>query len=99
MKALWIGLVEVLTPPGESGDTKAFTTVVARADDPNNFRKFVTSVFADYDWHVLGIQDCVPASACTDITSEELLDSLEAARNYPEACIFGTLHYYPSKPM
>jgi len=98
MKALWIGRVEVLTESNELGDTKAFTNVVVRADSVADFRQYVCLVCEKYGWSMLGVEECHPASAMTDITSEELLETLERAKDYPAACIFTTLHYYPSKP-
>jgi hypothetical protein len=29
---------------------------------------------------------------------EEVAEQIEQAKNKPGACVFGTLHYYPSKP-
>jgi hypothetical protein len=97
MKKLWIGRVEIMTEPAESGNTKAFTNVVARAGDPSDFREFVSSVCEKYGWMLLGIEECNPASKVVGITNEELLEALERAKDYPEACIFTTLYYYPSR--
>jgi sulfur relay (sulfurtransferase) complex TusBCD TusD component (DsrE family) len=98
MKGLWIGRVEILTEPTEFGDTKAFTNVVARAKNAADFRQFVSSVCEKYDWSLIGVEVCNLASDLVGVTSEELLEALNRAKDYPEACIFTTLYYYSSKP-
>ena len=99
MKDLWIGRVEILTEPAEFGDTKAFTNVVARAENLADFRQIVSTVCEKYDWSLIGVERCNLASTVADITNEELLEALERAKDYPEACIFTTLYYYSSKPL
>jgi len=99
MKELWFGRVEVLTPPCDSGNTRAFMNVIARADDVLDFREFVSSVCGEYDWSLIGIEECGPAYSFSSTFSEQLLEELERAKDYPKACIFSTLHYYPSKPV
>jgi hypothetical protein len=99
MKDLWIGRIEILTEPTEFGDTKAFTNVVTRAETPADFRQFVSTVCEKYYWSLIGIEECNPAAEVVGITNEELLEALEKAKDYLEACIFTTLHYYSSKPL
>jgi hypothetical protein len=98
VKDLWLGRIEILTPPTDFGDTKAFTKVVARANTEIDFREHVSLTCEEYDWSLISVEDCNPLSKVIGITDEELLDAIERAKDYPEACIFTTLHYYPSKP-
>jgi hypothetical protein len=97
MKELWTGMVEVLTAPAEVGNTKAFTNVVAWASSGEEFAKAVTLVFADYGWTVIDIEENRPISMCNRM-NEELAELVERAKNNSNACIYGTFHYYPSKP-
>jgi hypothetical protein len=97
MKELWAAQIHILTPPAEFGDTKAFTNVVAWAENAEDFRAAVSSVFARRHWSILNMKDCKPAADCTAMI-EELAEQIERAKQQPGGCIFGTLHYYPSKP-
>lgn len=96
---LWIGVVEVLTDPGSgAGDTRAFTNVIAWATSVSNFGARVTSVFSEYGWNVLGIENARPIRAEMDF-DEEIVEIIERARTNSNACIFATFHYYPSRPV
>jgi hypothetical protein len=97
MKKLWTGQVHVLTPPAQGGDTRAFTNVVTWADDAEDFAAAVAKIFARRHWTVLDVKLCMPAADCKVMTAE-LADQVERAKEEPDACVFGTLHYYPSKP-
>jgi hypothetical protein len=97
MKELWIAKVHLLTPPTEFDDTRAFANVVAWAEDAKDFTTTVTHIFAGRHWTILSVQQCKRAADCTAI-SEELSEQVERAKQQPGACIFGTLHYYPSRP-
>ena len=97
MKELWTAHVHLLTPPGEFGDTKAFTNVVAWADSPEDFTATISPILARRHWSILSVQQCKPATACTSMI-EELSKQIEQAKQQPGSCVFGTLHYYPSKP-
>jgi hypothetical protein len=97
MKELWTGQVHILTPPSESGDTKALTNVVAWAENSEDFSATISTILARRQWSILSMQQCKRAADCA-ITIEELSDQIEQARREPGSCIFGTLHYYPSKP-
>ncbi|MGD0682814.1 MAG: hypothetical protein ABR990_12280 [Terracidiphilus sp.] len=97
MKELWTGRVEVLTPPTEFGDTKAFTNVVTWAVDAQQFRTRVASVFEEYGWTLIGVEECGPVAAY-DCLVEEVSAVIESAKDNPNACIYMTFHYYPSKP-
>jgi hypothetical protein len=96
-KELWIGRVEVLTPPTDLGDTKAFTNVETWANSSQEFREKVDYVFEEYGWSLLGVEDCGAVSLRKDF-GEDVSDAIERARNNPEACIYSTFYYYPSKP-
>jgi hypothetical protein len=43
------------------------------------------------------VQQAMPAAAMKKMIAE-LEEQIEEARLKPGSCIFGTLHYYPSKP-
>jgi hypothetical protein len=96
MKELWTGRVEVLTPPTEFGDTKAFTNFVTWASNVRDFRDHVAKVLEEYGWSLIGVEECGPVSAY-DQLGEEVAEEVERARDIPEACIYTTFHYYPSR--
>jgi hypothetical protein len=97
MKELWTGQVHILTPPAELGNTRALTNVVAWAEDAEDFQRRVSSIFARRHWSILSVQQCKRADDCSMII-EELAEQIEHAKTQPGGCVFGTLHYYPSKP-
>jgi hypothetical protein len=97
MKELWTAQIHILTPPAKFGDTKAFTNVVAWAEGAEDFAAEVSNIFARRHWSILSMQQCKRASDCTAII-EELAEQIEHAKAQPGGCVFGTLHYYPSKP-
>ncbi|MGD0800111.1 MAG: hypothetical protein ABR906_02225 [Terracidiphilus sp.] len=97
MKELWTAQVHLLTPPAEFGDTKCWTNVVAWAEDAEEFCATVASIFARRHWSILSMQQCQRAADCTAMIAEHF-DQIEEAKMQPGCCVFGTLHYYPSKP-
>jgi hypothetical protein len=97
-KELWIGCVEVLTPPTDLGDTKAFTNVVTWASDTESFSQLTNCVFEEYGWSLLGVEECGPVSSRKNL-GEDVLEAIDNARGNPNACIYTTFHYYPSKPL
>ena len=96
MKELWTAQVHLLTPPTEYGDTKAWANVVAWAEDAEDFAATISTVLARRLWSILGVQQCMPVSACKAIIAEHA-QQIEEARLQPGSCIFGTLQYYPSR--
>jgi hypothetical protein len=97
MKDLWIGRVELLTPPTEFGDTKAFTNIVTWASNAQQFKDRVASVLEEYGWSLIGVEECGEASKRENI-GEAVVDAMDKARGNPNACIYTSFHYYPSKP-
>jgi hypothetical protein len=97
MNELWTGFFELLTPPSEFGDTGCFTNIVAWAEDAEGFRTKVTQILTKDSWFVANVENCVALSKC-EIVSDELAQQIETAKSRPDDCIFGTLHYFPSKP-
>jgi hypothetical protein len=98
MRELWIGVVEVLTKSSVGdGNTRAFTNVVTWATTASDFVNSVTTVFAEYGWTVLSVENQRPIASETGF-EEEITEIIERAKLIREACIFGTFHYYPSKP-
>jgi hypothetical protein len=96
MKELWTGLVEVLTPPTGIGDTKAFTHVVTWARNSQEFRDQVESVFEEYGWSLIGVEECSPVPAHESL-DDEMSEVVARAKGNPKACIYTTFYYYPSK--
>ncbi|MGA2278579.1 MAG: hypothetical protein ABSG00_13340 [Terracidiphilus sp.] len=97
MKELWTGRVELLTPPTEFGDTKAFTNIVTWASDAQQFRDRVASVLEEYGWSLIDVEECGPVSRFNRL-GEEVSEVVESAKVNPNACIYTTFHCYPSKP-
>jgi hypothetical protein len=97
MNELWTGLVRLLTPPSQSGDTACFTNVVAWAKDTDDYIERVTRVLERRNFFVVQVDKCARVPDCRDL-SDELADQIHTASMQPHSCIFGTLHYYPSKP-
>ncbi len=97
MKELWTAQVHLLTPPAEFGDTKCCTNVVAWAEDEDDFTATIAAIFERRCWTILSVLQCRRAAECTAMIAE-LAEQMEAANSQPGSCIFGTLHYYPSKP-
>ena len=98
MKELWIGVVELLTEPSSGdGDTRAFTNAIAWATSVSTFLDKATSVFSGYGWTVLSSENVRPVDLEAEF-DEEIVEIIERARTNPDACIFATFHYYPSKP-
>ena len=93
---LWIGRVEVLTPATESGDTKAFTNVITWASKHEDYTTTVAHVLEEYGWTLLGVEESGPVTFRTRF-DEEFLEAIELAKDNPNACIYTTFHYYPSK--
>ena len=98
MKELWIGRVEVLTPPTDCGDTKAFTNVVTWASDAEGFSQTTNYVFEKYGWSLLGVEECGPVRERRNF-GEDVLDAIEDAKGNQNACIYTTFFYYPSRPL
>ena len=97
MKELWIGVVEVLTEPSEtSGNTRAFTNVVTWAHDLAGYEQRVASVFSKYGWTLLNTQNVRRVSQGVEF-QEAIKEIIARAKDNPEACIYSTFHYYPSK--
>jgi len=96
MKELWTARVEIMTAPTETGDTKAFTNIVALAETAQEYSERIAELLALDNCSVLGIEDCVRVAECKD-APEALAGQIARARAHPSDCIFGTLHYYPSK--
>lgn len=97
MKELWTAQVHLLTPPAEFGDTRCCTNVVAWAKDEESYLSTVKAIFERRNWTVLSVHQCKRVADCGPVI-EEHAEQIERAKEQPGECIFGTLHYYPSKP-
>jgi hypothetical protein len=96
MNALWTAQVHLLTPPNEVGDTRCCTNVVAWGRNASEFGANITTILGRRGWTVLSIVQCRRAEQCIILT-DEITEQIEEARKVEGSCIFGTLHYYPSK--
>ena len=97
MLDLWTGRFELLTPPSEWGDTGCFTNVVAWAENEDDFRMKVSKIFQTYSWFVVDAESCKRIDDCENF-SAEMSEQIETAKSNSNACVYGTLHYFPSKP-
>ena len=97
MKELWTGLFELLTPPSETGDTGCFTNIVAWASNAEDFQAKVSRILEKDSWFVVSVEKCVTVGVGEDVP-DELAEQIETAKTRPDDCVFGTLHYFPSKP-
>jgi 2-oxo-4-hydroxy-4-carboxy--5-ureidoimidazoline (OHCU) decarboxylase len=70
---------------------------VAWAEDEEDFIMTVAAIFERRSWTILSVHQCQRACECTAMTAE-LSDQIEEAERTPGSCIFGMLHYYPSRP-
>jgi hypothetical protein len=89
-------VIEVLTEPN-GGNTRALTNVIAWAESEQEYGRFVSGVLEGYGWTVLRTENVRPVSQESNYR-EEIAEIIERARSIPKACIFGTLHYFPSRP-
>ena len=96
MRELWIGVVEVLTAPN-GGNTRALTNVIAWADSKPEFERSASGVLEGFGWTVVRTDNIRPVSRESNYR-EEIAGMIEQAQSNPNSCIFGTLHYYPSRP-
>jgi hypothetical protein len=97
MKELWTAQVHLLTPPSKSGDTKCCANVVAWAESAEDFYAVISAIFARRNWSVLSMRHCQQIARCAAVIQEHA-KQIKRAKMEPDSCIFGTLHYYPSKP-
>jgi len=96
MNALWTAQVHLLTAPNEFGDTRCYTNVVAWGRSAAEFGATISAILGRRNWSVLSIVQCRRAEQCIILT-DEIAEQIEEARKKEGSCIFGTLHYYPSK--
>jgi len=97
MKEPWIGLVELLTPPSELGDTRCFTKVIFWAESAKDYAARISQHLQKEDMSVLDIEYCHPVSEYDEIP-EDLERSIEWARSHPDDWQTSDRHYYPSRP-
>ena len=92
-----MALVKLLTPPSQSGDTACFTSVVAWAKDPEDYAARISRMLEKISYHVVQVDQCIRVPDGANV-SAELYDQIHRATMHPQDCVFGTLHYYPSRP-
>jgi hypothetical protein len=97
MKEVWTAQLHLLTPPAPSGDTKCFVNVVAWASSEKDFTSTVRTILSRRNWTIVDVQHCMRAAECKPVM-EELCEQIQEAKRQPGSCIFGTLHYYRSRP-
>jgi len=96
MYALCTAQVHLLTPPNEFGDTRCWVNVVAWGTTPANFAENVCAILGRRSWTVLSIVQTRRTANLTTV-ADEVTEQIEEAEKQLGSCIFGTLHYYPSK--
>ena len=96
MDALWTAQVHLLTSPNEFGDTRCWVNVVAWGETPAKFADNVCTILGRRSWTVLSIVQTRRTASLTTF-ADEVAEQVELAEKKPGSCIFGTLHYYPSK--
>jgi hypothetical protein len=96
MNALWTAQVHLLTAPNDAGDTRCYTNVAAWGRSAAEFGANISTILGRRGWEVLSIVQCRRAENCIILT-DEMAEQIEEARKQEGSCIFGTLHYYPSK--
>ena len=96
MKQLWTAQVHLLTPPASFGDTRCLTNVVAWADGAEEFTETVAKILGRRDWSVIDVRQLQRTIDCR-VTKQELAEQINSAARERDSCIFGTLHYYPSR--
>ena len=96
VKQLWIGTVELLTEPGQDGNTRAFTNVIAWANELADYQETVASVVSEYDWTLLATESARPIDDGEEF-NQEISEIISTAKSNANACIVATLHYYPSR--
>lgn len=95
-RELWAATVEVVTNPSDTGDTRAFTNAVSWASSASEYSAVVREVFESYGWVLIGVENCRPVSHSSE-AGAELAELIQRAQSNPNACIYGTFHYYPSR--
>jgi glutamate/tyrosine decarboxylase-like PLP-dependent enzyme len=96
MKRLWIGTVELLTEPGRDGHTRAFTNVIAWANELADYKETVESVVSKYQWTLLTVEHARPIEDGEEF-NQEINEIIATAKSNANACIVATLHYHPSR--
>ena len=97
MKELWIGLVELLTPPSEFGDTKCWTNLLAWADSPGDFETTISRFLEQESMFLLATEWCHPVADYEEVP-EEMVKFIEWAKLHPDDWLAADRHYFPSKP-
>jgi len=92
-----VGLCALRKMMKELGDTGCYTNIVAWAHDVVDFRAKVSRILEKDAWFVVGAEDCQTVDEFDDVP-DVLLEQIQTAKSRPDDCIFGTLHYFPSKP-
>lgn len=96
MKEIWVAQVHIMTPPSAGGNTKCCTNVVTWANGPGDYKSRLISDFSERNWSILSIFGCKRITHCIAV-NDELVRQVERAGTHPDRCVFGTLHYYPSR--
>jgi hypothetical protein len=96
MKGLWIGTVELLTEPSQRGNTRAFTNVIAWANELADYKETVESVVSKYDWTLVAVESARAIEDGEEF-NQEINQIIASAKSNPNACMIATLHYYPSR--
>jgi len=85
---LWVVTAEIVVERGDlpSGNTNAFVNVVTWADSSNQVEQKVRECLESYRWSLVGIEDIHPFGEGGSY-GDKVLDTVEQAKNNPQACI------------
>ena len=97
MKQLWKGLCDVRVPQGflDTGRTLAFAWIVTWANDEASNLDNARKLLAAYDSELLECDDLEVIDSDSD--QGELNETVDQARDNPNAILFGGSHSYPSQ--
>lgn len=98
MKTPWVGLVDLLTPPTECGDTKCLTHVFVWAETAEDYETKISQILAKEGMSVLNIEFSLPISDFDGI-SDDLAKYVDWAKDHPDDWLTSDRHYYPSHPV
>jgi hypothetical protein len=88
MLELWVVTAEIVVERGDlpSGNTNAFVNVVTWADSSSHVEQKVRQYLESYEWSLVSIEDAHPFDEARSY-SDKVLDTVEQAKNNPQACI------------
>lgn len=88
MQELWVVTAEIVVGRGDfsSGNTNAFVNVVTWANSSSQVEQKLRQCLESYGWSLVGIEDAHRFDEARSY-SDKVLDTVEQAKNNPQACI------------